>query len=113
MESILAQNGYPRAFVKKVMREKEQKVKKFQDPELTRISVPYLSGTSVAIGRSLRPLGLSLAHRSESWKWPLCSGLKDAIADSRRTGVIYEIPCADCNDRYIGESGRSIWMCGL
>ena len=71
VESILARNGYPRAFVKKVMREKEQKVKKFRTPELTWISVPYISGTSEAIGRALRPLGISFAHRSESWKWPV------------------------------------------
>ena len=33
---------------------------------------------------------------------------KDTIEKERRTGVVYEIPCADCDVKYIGETGRAL-----
>ena len=56
----------------------------------------------------LRPLGISLAHISTSWKWYTCKGLKDKIAISRKAGVVYEVACGDCDSSYIGESGRCL-----
>ena len=55
---------------------------------MTWISVPYIGGTSEAFVRAIRPLGISIADRSESGKWPLSRGSKD-IADSRRAGDMH------------------------
>ena len=33
---------------------------------------------------------------------------KDPIPKEKKTGVIYEIPCQDCNTKYIGETGRAL-----
>jgi len=32
---------------------------------------------------------------------------KDVLDPNRRQGAIYQIPCKDCNDCYIGETKRS------
>ena len=32
--------------------------------------------------------------------------LKDPLDVNLRKGVIYRIPCADCNSCYVGETGR-------
>ena len=32
---------------------------------------------------------------------------KDSVERSSRPGVVYQIPCRDCTDIYIGETGRA------
>ena len=34
--------------------------------------------------------------------------VKNGIPEDRRKGVIYEIPCKDCEKLYIGETGRTL-----
>ena len=55
----------------------------------TWVSVPYVRGMSEAIGKTLPPLGIGVAHRASPWKWTLCAGLKDSIPEKSRKGVIY------------------------
>ena len=33
---------------------------------------------------------------------------EDMIATSQRAGVVYEVPCEDCHQSSIGESGHSL-----
>ena len=34
--------------------------------------------------------------------------VKNKIMDDRKKGVIYEIPCKDCEKMYVGEMGRTL-----
>ena len=72
------------------------------------IGVPYISGVSEAIKRVLRPLGLELCHRPEKWQWSLCNRLKDKTPTNKKKGVVYEIPCGDCELTYVGETPRTV-----
>ena len=74
----------------------------------TWVSVPYVRGMSEAIGKTLRPLGIGVAHRASPWKWTLCAGLKDSIPEKSRKGVIYRVPCKECDAVYIGETLRNL-----
>ena len=69
----------------------------------TWVSLPYVRGMSEAIGKTLRPLGIAVAHRASPWKRTLCAGLKDSIPEKSRKGVIYRVyvPCMDCDAVYI------------
>ena len=67
----------------------------------TWVSLPYVRGKSEAIGKTLRPLGIGVAHRASPWKWTLCAGLKDSIPEKSRKGVIYKVPCKECDAVYI------------
>ena len=74
----------------------------------TWVSVPYVRGMSEAIGKTLRPLGIGVAHRASPWKWTLCAGLKGSIPEKSRKGVIYRVPCKDCDAVYFGETLRNL-----
>ena len=75
-----------------------------------RLSVPYIQGLSESIVRVLRPVGIDVAHRANSWKWRLCRAIKDKLALSKRNGVVYCIECNDCEciHVYIGETGKKV-----
>ena len=38
----------------------------------------------------------------------MCTGLKDSIPERLRKGVIYCVPCGQCNRVYIGETLRNL-----
>ena len=107
-KQILAKNRYPERFVQKVIRQKSSTSGRVKELEIVWVTAPYARGVSEAMARVLRPLGISLAHSSASWKWYLCKGFKDKIPISRKAGVVYEVACGDCDSSYIGESGRCL-----
>ncbi len=34
--------------------------------------------------------------------------VKDKVPMDKQTGIVYSIPCSDCNIQYIGETGRAL-----
>ena len=72
------------------------------------ITVPYVQGTSEAIATILRSLGIRVAHRASQWKWCVCAGILDAIPPESRNGVVYRVPCQDCQAVYVGETLRTL-----
>ena len=34
--------------------------------------------------------------------------MKNRVPEEKRTGVVYEVPCHDCDHVYIGETGRTL-----
>ena len=59
------------------------------------------------MAKLLEPLGIKAAHQTRSWKWSLCSGLKDKIAPEKRKGVVYCVTCKECDSVYVGETLRN------
>ena len=87
-KEVLAKNGYPERFVQKVIRQKSSTSGRVKEFETVWVAAPYARGVSKAIARVLRPLGISLAHSSASWKWYICKDLRDRIAiPGRQSGV--------------------------
>ena len=68
------------------------------------VSILYVQGMSEAITTVLRPLGIRVAHRASRWKWHVCTGIKDEVPPEKRKGVVYKVPCKDCNAVYVGET---------
>ena len=60
----------------------------------------------------LTPLDIRVDNRAEKWTWSLSHGIKDSIPVEKQTGVVFEISCKDCEDKYIGETLRSLktWL---
>ena len=70
--------------------------------------VPYVKGLSEPIANVLRPLSIRVAYCTHTTKWHVCGTIKDRIPSSQRTGVVFKIPCAECDAVYVGEMMRSL-----
>ena len=105
---VLEANGYPSRFIERVARKCETDESHTRPANSNWVSVPYMRGMSEAIANVLRPLDLRVAHRAAQWKWTLCSGIKDKVPEHLQKGVVYSVPCYDCNSVYIGETLRNL-----
>lgn len=105
-------NGYP---VNRINKIKRQTIKPRTDQNQTSnnndikfISAPYIKGVSERASRILRKHNIKLAHKpTNTLKTNLCK-MKDARSSEEKAGVIYKMPCRDCEVCYIGETGRAL-----
>ena len=78
-----------------------------QTPPKLRL-LPYIPKLSERIEKMCRPLGVKTACRSRcTLRSPLLH-VKQPREDKRKKGVIYEVPCKDCECVYIGKTGRPL-----
>ena len=68
------------------------------------LCLPYIKGRSEEVQRRSRGLNVRVTFKS---LWDLLTKVKTPTPKEKRTGVVYEMPCLDCNRVYIGETGRS------
>ena len=92
---------------------KEPKRTERKEPDtLGHCVLPYYLGLSERIGRIVRGSQIGVAYK------PLCticnviSKLKDPIPTGHKSRVVYHSPCKDCDQFYIGETGRNLkqWL---
>ena len=48
-----------------------------------------------------------MVGRPQRWDWSLQRNLKDRVEPCDEIGAVYRINCMDCDDIYIGETGRT------
>ena len=106
-------NGYKPAFVKRCLRprpERQQRPgeRKEGRSEARWYGVPYISSMSEAVARLLAPHGIRLAHRPAQTLRVTLMQTKDPLRDEEKTGLIYEVPCGDCDGVYVGETDRPL-----
>ena len=75
---------------------------------MRRVGATYIQGVSEAIKRVLQRLGIALCHKPGPIQWLLCNKMKDEFPPKKRKGVVYEVPCDDCELTYVGETLRTI-----
>ena len=57
--------------------------------------------------RVLKPLNIRGVGKPATWKWCPQHLLKDSSNRDEEPGVVYRVICNDCNQTYIGETGRT------
>ena len=72
--------------------------------------IPYIKGVSEKIERICHPLGVQVICKSRNNLRQSLMKVKSTRPDELKKGVVYEVPCADCECVYIGEIGRSLEM---
>ena len=117
--SALRRNGYPKRFVQRSapppsrprhqtdrgadINTEEDSTKK--PPSVT---LPYVRGLSETIKRILEGLDIRVYLRPNRTLRQMLVKPKDPLPVDQKNGVVYRIPCRDCEKTYIGQSGRSL-----
>ena len=68
----------------------------------------YIQGVSERIARGCRVLGIRTVFISRQTLRHTLTHLKSTTPDDKKQGVVYEVPCKDCEAVYIGETGRNL-----
>ena len=104
--NVLKSNGYPKNFIHhhKTAKKKPER----EDDESKGFAIlPYVKGATEKIQRVLSAFNIKSAAKPTTTLRDILSKPKDIVQQDQRTGIIYKIPCDDCNVVYIGERGRS------
>ena len=91
------------------MHEKEKHEKTTtKDDQKDIVILPYIQNISEATERVFRKSGVKIAHKpTSSLRNKLCR-LKDPIKPHDKAGVVYSIPCHNCDQVYVGKTGKQL-----
>ena len=70
------------------------------------VTIPYVKGTSEALQRIFNKYNVATTMRPLSKLRSMLVHPKDKRSLEDSTGVVYQIPCKDCDKVYVGETGR-------
>ena len=118
VNKALQKCGYPKWTFRKVRRdldtrEERKAAKKKKDktrseaetPNVT-VTIPYIRGVSESLQRVFRRHGVSSTFKPHRTLRQQLVHPKDKRPPHDTAGVVYEIPCKDCDKVYVGETGR-------
>ena len=69
--------------------------------------MPFVDGVTQPLQRVLKPLNIRVVGKPATWKWCQQHLLKDSSNRDEEPGVVYRLTCNDCDQTYIGETGRT------
>lgn len=114
LKTTLTENNYPQHIINRTIKLEKQK---FQNPptlinnpteETTTqhyISIPYEHRTFDSLKRILKPHNIKLVAKPHNTLYKhTFSKLKDKTDQQLQSNLIYEVPCKDCNQTYIGQT---------
>ena len=77
-------------------------------PSRGKVVLPYVRGCSERIARIFRRYDLFTAYKPLNKLSSIFRLPKDPVSERAVCGVVYEIPCMDCDKIYIGQTGNSL-----
>ena len=79
-----------------------------QDDAPKILCTPYIRGLSEKIEKVCAPLGVKPVFRPKRTLKTEQMQVKNRTPEQKQTGVMYEIPCKDCPEVYVGEAKRTL-----
>ena len=116
LKEMLQTNSYPSAFIKKRITKTETKSAADNPPQeaatqntfKTTAVLPYTRNISEELSRCLRKYNVRTVHKTSNTLKQKLTRVKDQASTKEKTGIIYSIPCKDCNEQYIGQTRRTL-----
>ena len=69
--------------------------------------LPYVNGTSEKVGKICQKFELHPVFQQHNTLRSILMRVKDPQKNKDK-GIVYKIPCGDCSEVYIGETGRPL-----
>lgn len=91
--------SYPKHFVDSVLQQSSRPSEPAGPPCRSRAPIPYVPGVSESLARVLRSYDVPVAHILARKLRHELVAVKDGIKKEKFPGVVYKIPCADCDFR--------------
>ena len=107
IRKVFKNNGYSTSFINHAMSPVQPKSTPEQE-YITTVTLPYVKGTSEQVRRIVGKVNIRVAFRIKTTIWSLLTSVKPAQSPLDKTGVIYSIPCKDCDKVCIVETGRTL-----
>ena len=115
LKNVFKKNGYPIRIIRTALRNKptteeergedEEERPTGQPRRNTPCFLPYVKGTSEKVGKICQKFGLYPVFQQHNTLRSLLTRVKDPQKNKDK-GIVYRIPCRDCSEVYIGETGR-------
>ncbi|KXJ13278.1 hypothetical protein AC249_AIPGENE15642 [Exaiptasia diaphana] len=106
----LLENGYHSSFFER--HSISPKNNKITDEEPSQpkgfATLPYVKGSTERIRKVLTANNIKSCMRPEVTLRHVLSHPKDRVVADKKAGIVYSIPCGECDIKYIGETGRSL-----
>ena len=99
-------NGYPPSLISRNPPTNTKRQQWPRKPVKKMIYLPYVQQTSDHIQRICRQIGVQVVFKSQNTLREALMKVKNPRPQLLKKGVIYEVPCMDCNRSFIGEMGR-------
>ena len=100
-------NGYPKCFINSCLRRTRCTQQGLKESKKM-VVLPYIRGTSELSERLLKPFGWTVAHKPTATLRSTISLVKDPVPEMEKSGVVYSIPCQQCDQAYVGETGKQL-----
>ena len=78
--------------------------------KLKLLCLPYVKGISEKKEQGCRQLGVRALFKSGHKLRQSLMKVKTPVEEDQKKGVVYEVPCGECDQKYIGETGRNLRM---
>lgn len=102
-------NGFPPKIVRRFLRKNSSlSSRSTEDNKQPTLYLPYIRGVSEQIEHLCRTLKVRTVFKSSTTLRGLLVHVKNRIPQEQIKGIVYEIPCKDCDFVYIGETGRTL-----
>ena len=114
LNQVFQANGFPKNLVKKTLTTHPPPLPETSEPqqqvdEAPKIlCTPYIKGLSEKIAKVCAPLGVKPVFRPKKTLKRELMQVKNRTPEQKQTGVVYEIPCKDCPEVYVGETKRTL-----
>ena len=72
------------------------------------LHLSYVCSVSKSVGRKCRRLGIRTTFKLKGTLRKALVQAKDYQSEWKKKGVMYQVPCAECESVYMGETGRTL-----
>ena len=110
-KEALKLNHYPEKLINTIFKERihkfyNQNPQKNTSKKQNYLSLPYIPGLSEKIKNTFEQHNITIAHKGHNLLKSNFSKLKSKIPDNKKSHIVYQIPCKNCDSVYIGQTSQ-------